>query len=204
MSPVRCEEIASASAPCFPNFLRCGSSRQAIVGLVFGLPLYGSLLISFSYSLYFVPLRGPPIKIKPKAETGSDESNHRGNCQRRKESSTRPHLKAGGHCQWLRLVTQSAEETLEFLNLGVAFAGTIPKIIVFHNGLSHFQITRPLPQAVLTNSYGRAAAPIPIFSRSIFTPRCKFTLTEAEVNPVRRAISGPVMPSTNLSTSVSR
>src|SRR6266849_3263732 len=64
--------------------------------------------------------------------------------------------------------------------------------------------------------YGRATAPYqppatvggsditPIFSLNIFTPRCRFTLTDAEVSPVRAAISGPVIHSTNRSPRVSR
>src|SRR5438132_10018510 len=173
MSFVRCEEIAAVGTADSFNFrwylLDCRGIRYAFVGLVFGLPLYGPLLISFIRSLYFVLLRGPPIKIKPKAETGSNQSNRRGNCQRWKESSTTSHLKAGRNLQWPRLVTQSAEEILELLNLGVDFAGTIPKIIVFHNGLSHSQIIRPLPQAVLTNSRGRATAPS-VASRILRSP----------------------------------
>ena len=41
-------------------------------------------------------------------------------------------------------------------------------------------------------------------SRSIFMPRWRFTRTEAGVNPVSDAISGPVIPSTSRSVSVSR
>ena len=42
------------------------------------------------------------------------------------------------------------------------------------------------------------------FSRSICIPRCKFTRTDPAVSPVRSAISGPVIPSTNRKISVSR
>src|SRR6267142_1278356 len=41
------------------------------------------------------------------------------------------------------------------------------------------------------------SSPHPSFSRSICIPRCKFTRTDPAVSPVRSAISGPVIASTN-------
>ena len=61
-----------------------------------------------------------------------------------------------------------------------------------------------VPQIVVVHGVHGIHASAPSRSRSCFMPRWRFTRTDAGVRPVRAAISGPVIPSTSRSTSVSR
>src|ERR1700720_1819085 len=118
-------------------------------------------------------------KREPQSRGDDHHRDRGGNRQRWKEHPSPSQLR--GNRELPRLVTQRAENFFEPLNLRIGFSRSVPQVVVVHK--------RSL---------------MPSFSRKSFMPRCKLTLTDAAVRPVRKAISGPVIPSTSRNTSVSR
>ena len=80
------------------------------------------------------------------------------------------------------------EQRLEARHVLIGRSRAIPEILVVHR----------IHQRVLVAAVPSSAC------RKSFMPRHRLTRTESGVRPVRRAISGPVIPSTSRRTSVSR
>src|SRR5258705_3037976 len=105
----------------------------------------------------------------------------RRDCKKRQVPASPMNQQLLGNRERPRLIAQCSQDLLELLNLRVRLTGLVPQVFFFH--------TLSLMLSL---------------SRNSFMPRCRLTRTEAGVSPVRVAISGPVIPSTSLKTSVSR